>query len=259
MRYVKLLLASIGFFVSGSVQAGYIAAVWSDPSTIHILDDDLNSTFSFVTDPNPNGVATDGTVIYSGHFSPAEVVAYNFAGNELFRWGDASLSGLQGMTLVGSELAISTNGEIQFRNALTGALVRTITGDDITGTIEGLAYDGSLIWALGDDELFGIDPLTGDTIVAIPNAAADESFGGTGIATSGANLVLAGDSGNFFIVSKVDGSVIDSGNNGLAMFGLDETSVAAVPEPATLSMAGIGASIAVIGALRRRCQKTLAT
>jgi hypothetical protein len=58
-------------------------------------------------------------------------------------------------------------------------------------------------------------------MATIPNAAIGEDFGGTGITSAGAGqLVLAGPSGNWWLVSSADGSVIDSGSNGLNMFGL---------------------------------------
>ena len=209
----------------------FVAADW-DNDTIHILDDGLNSTFSFATAVDPNGVTSDGELIFSGHFSSQEVIAYDLSGREQFRWS-ASLSLLQGMTIVGNELAIAQGGFTEFYDPMTGAFIRSFANS--SSGVEGLAFDGDLIWHLSD-VIEGYDAKTGELVTTIVNAASDEPFGGTGIADAGpGRLALAGTTGNWFIVSSADGSVISTGNNGVNTFGLGSVPNA-IPEPSTCAL-----------------------
>ncbi len=195
----------------------YVAGTWIDQA-IHLLDANLDDLGSFPAGAtNPNGMATDGETIWSGHFSPQNVVAYDFAGHELYRWS-AALSGLQGMEWVNGELAIYLLDTIEFHDPRTGALNRTIPG---RSSIEGLAFDGKLLWQLDDDWIYGTNPLDGNVVVTITNAASGCSFGGTGITADAPGvLALACESGDWYRVASADGSVIAAGNNGLNMYGL---------------------------------------
>ncbi|HHY55949.1 MAG TPA: hypothetical protein GYA08_10985, partial [Chloroflexi bacterium] len=198
----------------------YVAGTQSD-NAVHQLDANLNDLGSFPAGAaDPNGMATDGATIWSGHFNPERVVAYDFAGNELYRWS-AALWGLQGMELVNGELAIYRSGfsnQIEFYNPRTGALIRTIPGQ---GNIGGLAFDGTLLWQLDEDWIYGTNPLDGSVVVTIPNAASGCAHGGTGMAADAPGiLTLACTDGRWFRVSSVDGSVIASGDNDLDMYGL---------------------------------------
>ncbi len=207
-----------------SAPGGYVASTWSD-TAVHILDASMVNMFSFPAGAtNPNDIATDGQTIWTGHFSSQEVVAHDFSGVELYRWS-GDLEYLQGMTLVYSDLAIYRGEEpdsvIDFRDPVTGVLIRTIPGQD---SIEGLAFDGRLLWQLNNSVIYGTDPLTGAVVRTIPNAAAGCGYGGTGIAAIGpGELTLACADGNWYVVSSVDGSVLSSGNNGLNMYGLAYT------------------------------------
>lgn len=200
-----------------AVDVRYVAGTWSD-NAVHLLDANLNDLGSFPAGAvNPNGMATDGATIWSGHFSPQNVVAYDFAGNELYRWS-AALSGLQGMEWANGELAIYRLNNIEFHDPRTGALNRTIPGKS---GIEGLAFDGTLLWQLDNDWIYGTNPLNGSVVVTITNAASACSFGGTGMAADAPGiLTLACEDGQWFRVSAADGSVIASGDNDLDMYGL---------------------------------------
>ena len=223
----------------------YVSAQW-DNDSISILDENFNQISSFNAGASdPNGVTSDGTLIYSGHPFSNQVIAYDFLGVEQFRW-NGGFPSLQGMAVVGNELAIQDSGNIEFYDSLTGAFSRSIASPG--GGTEGLGYDGTLLWAIGDS-LIGVDPLTGAQVANIPNAANGCSFTGTGIADAGpGQLALGCTNGDWYVVSDADGSVLVSGNNGLNMYGLGN--ISAVPEPATLALMGLG--LAGIGYRRKK-------
>ncbi len=200
-----------------AVDTYYVAGTWNDDA-VHLLDASLDDLGSFPAGATrPNGMATDGVTIWSGHYNPQVVVAYNFAGQELYRWS-ANLSGLQGMELVNGELAIYRNMSIGFHNPQTGALIRTIPGH---GGIEGLAFDGKLLWELDGNYIYGIDLIDGSAAITITNAASGCMYEGTGLAAGAPGvLTLSCTDGKWFQVSSADGSVIVTGTNGLNMFGL---------------------------------------
>ena len=171
--------------------------------------------------------------IYTGHFLTQEVIAYDYNGVEQFRWS-ATLSGLQGMELVGTDLAIYQNGNIQYYNPADGTFLSSFDVSGIAGNVEGIAYDGSVLWLLSDS-LFGVDPANGALLSTIPNASSACGFSGTGMTASApGELTLGCTNGDWFQVSSADGSVLDSGNNGLNMYGLKATSQAAPPPPRPL-------------------------
>lgn len=199
----------------------YVSANWSD-DRIHLLDRNLIDLGSFATgSTNPNGIATDGRVIYTGHYSPQTVVAHDYNGNELFRWS-AALDGLQGMELVGADLAIyryiSPTPVVDFLNPRTGVLLRSIPGQ---ASVEGLAYDGTLLWQLGDASIFATNPSDGALVRTIPNAASGCGFGGTGLtAYPPGQLTIACTDGKWYRVSAIDGAMLAQGDNNLDMYGL---------------------------------------
>ncbi len=213
----------------------YVAGVWSD-NTVHLLDANMADLGSFPAGAiRPNGMATDGETIWSGHFSPQSVVAYDFAGHELYRW-QAALSGLQGMEWVNGELAISLSGaSIKFYNPRTGALIRTIPGQS---SVEGLAFDGTLLWQIASAWIYGTNPVDGSVVVSITNAASGCQYQGTGITSDApGTLALVCTNGDWFRVSSADGSVLASGNNGLNMYGLAYIPPQRVDDGATFHVA----------------------
>ncbi|MEM1082040.1 MAG: hypothetical protein AAGH65_10710, partial [Pseudomonadota bacterium] len=123
-----------------------------------------------------------------------------------------------------------------------GSFQSALTGPQINSMIEGLAFDGNLIWAIADDNLLGLSPSDGSVQETLSNPAASCSFQGTALAFDGTSLVVGCPSGDWFIVNPASGSVIDSGNNSLNMFGLAGAIAQALPETQsvpTLSVWGI--------------------
>lgn len=201
-----------------AAQAVFVTATWND-TAVHRLDAGMNDLGSFPAGAgSPNGICSDGSFIYTGHFATQEVIAYDLAGVEQFRWS-ATIPYLQGMDIVGAELAIANNANIDFFNPADGTYLRSIPSV-AGGGVEGIAYDGTVLWLL-DDSLVGVDPSNGAVVATIPNAAAGCSYSGTGVTASApGELMLACDSGAWYRVSSSDGGVLGSGNNGLNMFGL---------------------------------------
>lgn len=246
----------------GSTPA-FAAGTWND-NAVHLLDANLADISSFPAGAAlPNGVAFDGTLLYTGHFLSQEVIAYDLAGVEQFRWSDGGLAGLQGLTIVGSELAVMDAGSslIRFYDPVAGNEIRSFSSGPDGGGVEGLTYDGTYLWALGNNSIYGMDPVDGSIDQTIPNAALNCSYTGTGIAVAApGELVLGCADGTWYRVSSADGSVLDSGNNGLDMYGLEAvvatapTSVLSIPTLGAWGAAALVALLAVfsVALLRRR-------
>lgn len=249
-REITMRIYAIAILALAAVPAfsqSYAAGTWSDNS-VHLLDSNMNNVGSFsYAGALSNGIAADGSSIYVGYFTPNNSMdVYDYSGN-FQRHVDFAFGGnLQGFDYFNGEMAVANGSDIDFFDPFSGANTRSLTGV-ITSTVEGLAGDGGNIWALGDT-IDLIDGTTGALIRSISNAAANNSFGGTGLANSGANeLTIATADGAWYKVSKTDGSILDSGNNGLDMFGLDTLNP--VPEP--FSMIALGGGIAALVARRR--------
>jgi hypothetical protein len=208
--------------------SAFVASTWNDNS-IHFLDANMANLGSFPTGATlPNGVAATATQIFVGHFSNQSMRVFDYNGVFQFSWTSIHLDHCQGLEIVNGELAtVYHDTRIEFLDPLTGAFIRSIPNDD-GGTVEGLAYDGTLLWTLGD-VISGISPATGAEIVTFPNPALNNTaHGGTGLAIAGPNqLMIAGDNGLWWRMSTINGAVLGTGNNGQEMYGLAEL----VPEP----------------------------
>ncbi|MEW5765548.1 MAG: hypothetical protein ACOYXN_04160 [Acidobacteriota bacterium] len=212
--------------VTAPVGTVFVAATWGD-NRVHFLDAAMADLGSFALgSSNPNGIATDGATIYVGHFSLPGVASYDSDGNFLSQWVASEAAYLQGMDLVNGDIAIVSDPSIHFFTT-AGAYVRSIPSQG--GTVEGLAFDGTVLWQLADS-IVGTDPATGAVVRTIPNPAAGCTFGGTGLASSApGELTVACTGGQWYRISSADGTVLSSGNNGLAMFGLKAFGSAAPP------------------------------
>lgn len=213
----------------------YVAATWDDVS-VHLLDGWRRSIRSFPTlADQPNGIATDGSLIYTGHFNSTEMIAYDFFGAEQFRWSAPELDGLQGMELVDGELAVYNDAFIHFFNPANGDLLRSIPSAAL-GTIEALAYDGELLWQLGDATITATLPSDGSYVRAIPNPASACQYGGTGLTADGPHeLTAACTSGEWYKIDSLSGSLWYTSTNGLNMYGLKALPTADLVVTMTLS------------------------
>ncbi len=209
--------------------ASYVTVTWGDDA-VHFLDQNLADLGSFATSVGlPDGVATSGNLIWVGSFTSSEVVAYDFAGTEHFHWSLPSSFSLQGLDYAGNGqlLAMDANDNTLVRlNALTGAVLGSVPA--VSSSTEAVAIDGQNVWQLTDNNIYLTSLADGSIIRSIPNAAHLEAFEGTALANIGESLVLGSDSGNWYRVSKLDGSILESGNNALSMFDLQP--VKSVPD-----------------------------
>ena len=221
----------------------YLAANWND-SAVHFLDSGMNDLGSFGTCSNPNGLAADGTHIYVGSFQLPGVYVYDWNGVLQHQWSSPYCQYLQGLEYVDGTLAVESDTLINFLDPATGAFIRSIPSQG--STVEGLAYDGTYLWQLADD-LIATDPATGAFVRSVPNAALGCSYGGTGLTTGGpGELILGCAGGQWYKVSSADGSVIASGNNGLAMFGLASSPDAASPPGLAVTPVSVCAGTTVV-------------
>jgi MYXO-CTERM domain-containing protein len=250
MKRVLMAAASVALTMGvAHATPVYITSTWSDQS-VHFLDSDMNSLSSFaVSDTNPNGITTDGNIIWTGHFSTNSVVAYDLAGNQLFSWSDPGVSGLQGLAYINSSeiAAMDASGvNINFFDPFTGSFVRSFAA--AAGTVEGLAYDGgNTLYQLDSGQIVASDVNTGSTLFTLANPASGDPFGGTGINYDSGMLVLGSANGNWYKIDALNGTLLDTGNNGLTMYGL--ATLTAVPAPGALALLGLAG---LVGARRRR-------
>ncbi|MGF1680308.1 PEP-CTERM sorting domain-containing protein [Photobacterium minamisatsumaniensis] len=216
----------------------YVTGVW-DTDQVHILDESFASLSSFSVGSgtsNPNGITAYNQYIYSGHFNTREIIAYNFAGVEQFRWSDSRLNGLQGLTFIGNELAVASSGQIHLFNPFSGAFSRSFSSQG--SSVEGIAFDGTSLWQLVDANIYETNVTDGSLLSTIVNAADSCNFDGTGIANVDANqLALGCTNGDVYVVSKATGVINNSFDNDLNMYGLSRFNV---PEPVSLSLFGLG-------------------
>ncbi|NLE97186.1 MAG: hypothetical protein GX596_04255, partial [Propionibacterium sp.] len=203
-----------------AIPPAYFSAAFSG-AAVYGLDRFMQPVWSVSAGASdPNGAASDGRLVYTGHFSTQEVVARDLFGVERARW-NATLTGLQGMDMVYGALAIYrtlTAPVIQFHRPDTGALLRTVPG---RLSVEGLAFDGELLWQLGNAEVYGTRPSDGAVVRTVPNPAAACSFSGSALTSGPPGQLIAGcNDGRWFRFSSVEGTVLATGHLWPVMYGL---------------------------------------
>lgn len=207
---------ALALLVADDAGADHLVASWQD-NAIHILDDDMIAVESFPVEIQyPNALATDGAFIYSGYTTDEIIVVYDFEGVEQYSF-DVSPHVVQGLELVGDELAVGRLDQIDFYDPVSGDYLRTIEGPG-EDNLEGLGFDGELLWVLDDTALHGIDPMDGAIVETLPNVWTDcYAFGVSASGEGQLTLVCSG--GRWLVVSSDDGSVITMNYNGVDMYG----------------------------------------
>ena len=225
------LFMMIWLMMPGLAQAqepAYATAVWEENS-IHLLDENLDSIGSFPAGQIlPNGIAFDGTYIYSAHFIGASVYAYEPDGTVAFSWSDPSrLDQVQSLTYIQAtgELAFGRGDVIWFVNPADGSNPRQVS-QSACSNMEAAASDGANgIWLLCPDGLYLMDISTGNQLATSAKPTAVCNFGGTAMARGPDGLLVLGCAdGRWFVWDPAAGVTVASGNNGLEMFGLTELS-----------------------------------
>jgi len=237
------LLAGLGM-TAVSAHAIVFGVSWNRQSVVR-YSDDMNELSSFFTrDDKPNGIAIDGEIIWTGHFTTRTVSAYSRTGAFLYEWTDLSLSKLQSMQYLGNNQLLIQNGpSLQVHNARTGQRLRTMSA--VSDSTEGIALDASYVWQIVNLNIFLTRLSDGSVIKSLPNPMAYKPFQGTGIMNfDGSHLLTIASDGSWARIQKNDGRVMASGNSGADLYDL----ASAVPEPTSLITLGVG----MVALFRRR-------
>ncbi len=252
VRFAAAALATLATL--GSAQAYFLSICdYSGYSSVDLLSDTMGVLGSFSVDDNGNAIATDGTLVFTGHFTFGKVDIFRLDGLQVGGWSRPDIAGnIQGMAYLGSnQLAVMNGGSdsrIHIVKATTGEEISSFAA--VSSSTEGISWDGQNLWQVTDDKLYVTD-LTGSVQSTIANPAKDSPFQGTGIAVRDTDLVgVVAPNGSWYRI-KSDGSSADggfSGNNALPMY--DLTYLRAVPEPS--SLVALAAAAAVLVRRRRK-------
>lgn len=249
---LPLLLGSTLLSTLSTHATAFVAVTWGDDA-VHFLDHQLQPTSAFASGLGlPSGVATDGSRIWVGSFTSTDIIAFDYSGTEQFRWSLPPAFALVGLDYLpdGRLLAIdSATATLAFFDANTGSAAGSIPA--ISDSSEAIAVDGDQVWQLVDDSIYLTRLSDGSVVRTLPNAAKNEFFEGTALTKLDDSLVIGAESGNWFRVSLTDGSLLDSGNNGLQMFDLHTAGSRLVPD-AGPGWAGWAVACAALAHLRPR-------
>jgi hypothetical protein len=251
---------------SAQAQLYSFIALAQYPFAVHLLDANMKvmDTLPFTTSGGsggfPNGIATDGRLIYIAVANSDQLQIMDYTGQSpttastVTTKGAATAAtatagwaitpspnyGVLGADFVNGDLALGFSGAtdcvspiVRYFDKFTGMLKTTIKLDirKVDDCPEALAYDGKTLWMLGNTiDGYDLKNSTGGTaplVAQLTNPAAGGvcDFQGTGMAFEAAtnSLVIACILGKWFRVSIETGQVMDSGNNGLHVHGLKAT------------------------------------
>lgn len=200
----------------------FAAGNW-DGDTIEVLDGDMNPFDSFPTGgTSPNGIAYGNGLIFSGHFSDDTVYAYDLDGDIQFSWSRSELTNLQALTFFNGTLAFGpVSGEIFLVDPSDGSDIDNIDFPSECSGLEGMVAVDNNFWLLCNEGLILMDGDDGSLIESQSSPTSDCSFSGTAIASIDSETLMLGCSGgDWFSYDVSSESVIDSGNNGVDMYGL---------------------------------------
>lgn len=199
----------------------FVAGGWeSSVRRTFLLDEELTRLASFPA-TGSNAIATDGRRIFTVRYlAPSTVTRYDHTGKPLSSWdADAEVTGA---AMVGAELAlVRRDGPIDFHDPESGTLLRSFAPPPTCSGGEALSFDGALLWLLCDGFLVGVDPQSGVELDALPNPATGCFVDGTGLANPAPHrLLIACTNGEWFLVSSLDGAVLDSGVVDFPIYGI---------------------------------------
>jgi hypothetical protein len=217
----------------------YVSVSTTEPVSIRLHDANMVAIASFPTIQTPgeidfpNGVATDGTLIYYISTGPRTVFVTDYTGM-LVRSFSYGATGGSGMDLVNNALGVITTAaspdgfstEVSYINPTTGDFLRAVTYLQSSGGggSDAMAFDGTTLWLLNAN-IDGYDPNGGNRTRVLINPATGCPFQGTGMGWEQAtnSLIIGCRNGDWCRVSTQSGLVTATGNNGQSMFGLKAT------------------------------------
>jgi hypothetical protein len=220
----------------------YISVSSNPPISIRLHNASMDATANFpiLLPPGvvnfPNGVATDGVLIFHANLPDLTVYVTDFTTGMIIRsFSIAPVATIQGMDLVNGDLGVLTRNsipaggsmDVSYYNPSTGALQRTVTCSQSSGDFtEAIAFDGTTLWLLNAN-IDGYDPNGGNRtrVLINPAAVSCPPAGGTGMGWEQAtnSLIIGCIGGQWFRVSIHSGLVTATGNSGQSMFGLKAT------------------------------------
>lgn len=233
---ITALMLTAGIAAAQPAGAMFVSAGLTS-RTANFLDSSLNVISTFDTGGSFDGIAVGGGNIFVADFSAGGWHTYDLDGN--FISTIATSDGFtfeQGLTYINGMLMTGGGPDLKLYQT-DGTFVSTVVVG-AGSTVEGVTFDGNnTVYALADT-IDVYDFTTGALLNSFANPAINESFGGTALTYLNGDLIVGGQSGNWWRVDASNGAIQDSGTGNTDLFGL---AVVAIPAPASsLALAGFG-------------------